>query len=497
MTEERSARKKFPFLPIYSYEYRKFIPFALINFITVFNYTLLRNMKDALIITAPESGAEVIPFLKFWGVLPSAVLFSLLYAKIRQWVGFKWCYCIIILFFIVFYAAFPLCIYPHHDVLLPDPMFVKHLKHVYPNFQWLFAVWGAWTYGLYYMVSELWSVLAISILFWQFANYYTLPEEAKRFYPVFAFSGNIAPILLALFINIVLGKELAEAAHARNIKHLVDFTSIVIILGAVLIIFLLFWISRYGLNEPSNVEAEGDKKIVKGKKKRLSLLKSLKEVVASSYIRNIALIVFAYNVIINLIEITWKDKLLKLHPSTEAYFAYLNKYTLVSGIIISIVTLCTRHIVRRYGWFSGAIITPLVVLITGGLFFMLVLFEDTFQPLINYFNLSFLSCCVFIGALGLILSKGMKYSVFDTTKEIAFIPLEREVQSTAKAAVDGVGSRFGKSIGGVIQQALLLITGGVQADIVGPVAIIVFLLGAGWIFSVRKLSHAFDSLTKA
>ena len=35
-------------------------------FCILFNYTILRDTKDVLVVTAPGSGAEIIPFLKTW-----------------------------------------------------------------------------------------------------------------------------------------------------------------------------------------------------------------------------------------------------------------------------------------------------------------------------------------------------------------------------------------------------------------------------------------------
>ena len=42
-----------------------------------------RDSKDVLVVTAPGSGAEVIPFLKTYVNLPMAIGFSIIYAKVR------------------------------------------------------------------------------------------------------------------------------------------------------------------------------------------------------------------------------------------------------------------------------------------------------------------------------------------------------------------------------------------------------------------------------
>lgn len=55
-------------------ERQKLIPLALMFFCILFNYTILRDTKDVLMITAPKSGAEVIPFIKTYVNLPVAIV---------------------------------------------------------------------------------------------------------------------------------------------------------------------------------------------------------------------------------------------------------------------------------------------------------------------------------------------------------------------------------------------------------------------------------------
>jgi AAA family ATP:ADP antiporter len=46
-------------------------------FCILFNYTILRDTKDVLMVTAPGSGAEVIPFIKTYVNLPTAIVSNL------------------------------------------------------------------------------------------------------------------------------------------------------------------------------------------------------------------------------------------------------------------------------------------------------------------------------------------------------------------------------------------------------------------------------------
>ncbi len=50
--------------PVHNFELKKLLPMLLLFFFINFNYTVLRDTKDALVVTAPGSGAEAIPFLK-------------------------------------------------------------------------------------------------------------------------------------------------------------------------------------------------------------------------------------------------------------------------------------------------------------------------------------------------------------------------------------------------------------------------------------------------
>ena len=52
---------------------RKLIPLGIVFFASSFNLTLLQNIRDALIVTS--SGAEVLPFLSAFCVLPASIVF--------------------------------------------------------------------------------------------------------------------------------------------------------------------------------------------------------------------------------------------------------------------------------------------------------------------------------------------------------------------------------------------------------------------------------------
>lgn len=180
------------FWPVHNFELKKLLPMFFLFFFINFNYTILRDTKDALIVTAPGSGAEAIPFLKVWGVLPAAILFMLVYAKLSNILSKTRLFYTTITAFIAFFGIFALALYPLRDVLHPTEMADRLQAFLPSGLSGLVALFRNWTYALFYIMSELWGSVAISLLFWGFANDTTRVSESKRFYAMFGLGANFA-----------------------------------------------------------------------------------------------------------------------------------------------------------------------------------------------------------------------------------------------------------------------------------------------------------------
>ena len=84
--------------------------------ITVASPTSIRAL---LVVTAPGSGAEIIPFLKTWVNLPMAIGFTIMYAKLANVLSNEALFYTVIFPFIAFFGAFAFVLYPMQDVLHP------------------------------------------------------------------------------------------------------------------------------------------------------------------------------------------------------------------------------------------------------------------------------------------------------------------------------------------------------------------------------------------
>ena len=139
----------------------------------------------------------------------------------------------------------------------------------------------------------------------------------------------------------------------------------------------------------------------------------------------------------------------------------------------------------------------MILLITGLGFFAVLLIGRYFLPGGFFFygmEYSFLALAVHIGLWQSIFSKASKYSLFDSTKEMAYMPLDEELKSKGKAAVDVVGGRCGKSGGSLLVISLQLLFPGMTLPALSPIIAVFFVLVlVGWFYSLYGLSDTLNS----
>jgi AAA family ATP:ADP antiporter len=167
--------------------------------------------------------------------------------------------------------------------------------------------------------------------------------------------------------------------------------------------------------------------------------------------------------------------------------------TMTGYVTIFMMLFVGGNVIRRKGWGFAALVTPIVLLITGIGFFGFIIFRDNMAGLIATLGTTPLFLAVIFGTAQNIMSKSSKYSLFDPTKEMAYIPLDEESKVKGKAAVDVVGARLGKSGGSMIQLGLLAFGPLVAiSPYIGTVLIIIIV---AWIIAARSLNKQFLQLT--
>lgn len=483
--------------PVHRFELKKLVPMLFIFFLIFFDYNVLRIMKDTLVVTAKSSGAEVIPFIKVWVMFPGAVLLTFLFTRLSNRFSRETVFYILLSIFLGYFFLFTTVLYPARDYLHPHATADALEKMLPAGFKGLIAMFRNWTFTTFYVMAELWSNIILSLLFWGFANQVTRLSEAKRFYGLFGIGANISGVA-AGWASVAL----SSGSYNANLPFGSDAweQSMVMLVGLVLLagitsMIIFRWMNKVVLTDPRFYDpSEGRKEgEVRGK---LSMRESFYYLISSRYMICIAVIVVAYNLVINLVEVVWKSQMRELYSSPSDYNIYMSHVTTIIGVLATLTALfVSGNSLRKGGWTFTAMLTPMILLITSiGFFAFFFAKGDMADVVVQIFGATPLAIVVFFGSAQNILSRAAKYTVFDATKEMAFVPLSQEDQLKGKPAIDGICSRLGKSGGSVIHQGLLLSFATISASAPYVAGFLLVTIGI-WIIATRILGKQFVELT--
>lgn len=482
------------FWPVHRFELKKFVPLLLMYCLIAFSYGALRAYKDSMVITASNSGAEAIPFIKVWAILPCAVLLTVFFTRLVNRFSRERVFYIMISLFLAFFLIFTFLLYPSQESLHPHAL-ADQLQAVLPaGLKGFVAIFRNWTFTLFYVMSELWGTAILSVLFWGFANEVTTVNEAKRFYVMWSIGANIAGIFAGQ-TAVYLSRDIfiSWIPYGNNAwDQSILFVNCIVIGCGIATMFIFRYLNQnlpVPLKDPRSIDGTPVEKL------KMSMRKNFAYLVKSRYLIYIALIVLAYNLCINLIEVVWKNQIKQLYPNASDYNGYMGTVmTWMSIIATAISIFVSGNFIRRFSWTASALVTPIITLIAGMAFFSFVLCDTWgFSGISSVLGATPLVLSVMLGSFHNCVTRACKHTLFDATKEMSFIPLSSESRLKGKAAIDGVGSRLGKSGGSVIHQGLLLIFATVAAS-TPYVAAIFFFVVLIWILSARALGKQFDAL---
>lgn len=479
------------FWPIHRYEWKKFFGMAGMFFLIVFNYNFLRTFKDTIVVTDPNSGAEAIPFIKVWAILPGAILLTFFFTRLANKYSREKVFYIMMSIFLVFFFIFTFVLYPLRDYLHPNGL-ADQLQAALPaGFKGLIAIFRNWTFTLFYVMCELWGTAIMSVLFWGFMNEVTAVGEAKRYYGLLMTAANASSILagqMGVWFSEIAFNELIPYGTTRWEQSILFLNCTVILCGLATIAVFRWLNVRYitPAERAAPIEHESEKI-------KMSLRQNFAYLSRSKYLICIAAIVLAYNVAINLVEVVWKNQIKMAYPDPSNFQAYMGHVTTWVGVVATFSAIfITGNVIRRFSWTTSAMIPAAVTLLTGAGFFAFILCQDAGFAMPGGYTP--MALALLLGSLQNIFTRASKYTFFDATKEIAFIPLNKESKLKGKAAIDGVGSRLGKSGGSVIHQGLLLFFTTISAST--PFVAVIFLgVLVVWILAVISLGHKFNALT--
>ena len=264
-------------------ELKKFTLMALLIFCILFNYSFIHSLKESLIV--PNLGAEAANFIDVWVVLPIVFIFTMGYLKLSTLITNKEkLFYLICSFFLIFYIVFAFLLYPNLKSVKPNQIIIKELIEESPHLKWFIIIYSDWPLVLFNVFSELWISTMLSLLFWQYANSVTSPEQAKRFYPMFGLIGNFSLIGCGILLKRI-------CVNSKAIEAIWYITILIVLTGLIcMVIFRYLHIlsAKENLILPISICSN---------KRKLSFKESLKLIFNSEYLGLLAVALIAYGIV--------------------------------------------------------------------------------------------------------------------------------------------------------------------------------------------------------
>lgn len=503
MIEGRAKRNWFVTLlqviwPIRKNEYRKFVPTALIMFLILFNVACLRVLKEGLIV--PALGPEVVQFIKLWCMLPSVLVFTIIYNHMTNYYNYRQIFYITTVTFAALFTLFAFVLYPNHQELHLSSERINELTNMYPHFRWFIILAGNWVFPVLYILAELWLSVMLQLLFWQFANQISTTKEAHRFYTTYIFIGHLGPVVAGTLITVLADENFAlyhSLFNGINLSIALSYMVFTLVIACTLaIIIIFFYVHKFEFGDRYL-----SRKPIVGRKK-VTFFESMGYLFKSPYLGMIAIMIISYATIDNLCESVWRSQVYKVYASQDNndFLAYYANLHAALGMSTMVLALFGGNIIRYLSWYTAAMATPIIFSATGFLMFLLIILDHhgVGLPLLQYIlpaSVELIKIVVIIGFMQHVAGKGCKYALLDACKEMSYIPLEQELKTKGKAAVDLVCNHVGKLSGAFVQAVLFTIfpmSSYQDPKIIKILFAMFMVLVVLWFTSVKRLNRMYQ-----
>ncbi len=438
-------------------------------------------MKDSLVITAEGADVEVIPFIQLWMLLPATLLATWVFTYLASRYSQRTLFQLVLGGFLAFFVVFTCVLYPLRDFIHLHEFALGASAQLPNGLRGLVGMLRNWSFSAFFTMSELWGSMVTSVLFWSFANAISNLQQAKRSYGLYAMGGNLGATMAGLIPPLVGGIS----------PELSIYILLVVIIVSGLVSLAVFqWLTRYVLigSEYDCIHQVIDPS---EKPEKISLLVSLRMLICNRYLLCLAVIVFAFNFVNSIGGVVWKDQLKRVCGDFNAYNNYLGYTTTAIGVGAMILAGFLPRILNTLGWTATAMLCPASTGVASVCFFGILCF-GSYLP---FESVTILGIVVLTGGLMEVLGRMTKYSVFDGTKDLAFIPLETELKLKSKAVIDGALSRIAISGSAIVQQLCIIVFSSL-----GQSMPMIFVIITGcifvWVVSACSLGYQFADLTQ-
>ncbi|KKP28863.1 MAG: Plastidic atp adp transporter [candidate division TM6 bacterium GW2011_GWF2_30_66] len=394
----------------------KFVSLAVTFFLIICVYWIMRPVKDSVL--AATVGMENQPWAKIFStiiMLPLVVLYTRLISKFKSEKVFYiliFAYGLIAIIFMYFFM---------------DPKIGLSNTEISP-----YRLIG-W---LWYVYVESFGSLLVA-LFWVIVTDTTLPESAKRGFPLIYMLGQFGNIVGPFFIT-------AEKLGFKTSAPIVGISGAIMFLTGILLwLFMRFTpkdqlISYIGKDEKNFLEktATGEKELVSkkdasSKKEVVGFFQGIKTIFSHGYLMGILFIIMTYEIVVMIFDYHFKMMVDSTFLTEITKASYLANYAVWTGVVATLcVVLGINNIQRKLGMFASLIIMPLLVIVA--------IFVFKFYPI--------LSVALWI----MVFSKGVNFALNQPTIKQLYIPTTKASRYNSQGWIEIFGARFAKTAGSMV-----------------------------------------------
>jgi AAA family ATP:ADP antiporter len=378
-------------------ELKKFLWLATIFGFIIGTYWVMRPMKDGVF--AAIVGVDFLPWAKMLSLV-AVVPLVILYSKLIDMFPRQKVFYVLIAIYSLLALLF---VY-----LLLNPTF--GLANTVENP-------GRMLGWLWYIYIESFGSLVVA-LFWAFTTDTTLPDSAKRGFPIIALFGQIGNMVGPFFLN---AKRLGFATSAPVLG---------ICAGLMLFTGFLFWLMMRTVSKAQFSSYEAPE--AKEEAGEPGFFEGLKLLLTQRYLLGIFMIVSIYEIIVTVLDFHFKVTAKSLFTSEAAMSSYLSQYASMVGLVSMLcVLLGINNIQRKLGMKTSLFLLPILI---GGAVLMVK------------FNPTGLAVAFWI----MVFAKAVNYALNQPTLKQLYIPTTKETKYKSQAWIEMFGSRGSKASGSAI-----------------------------------------------
>lgn len=268
---------------------------------------------------------------------------------------------------------------------------------------------------LWYVYVESFGSLIVA-LFWAFTSDITMPEAAKRGFPLIFLFGQIGNICGPLYLTA------ATFGFATSAPIILILACLMFALVALLWVFMKIT-PKSQLTGFEDVAKESDEPV-----KEAGFLDGLKLLLSHKYLLGIAAILIFFEIIVTMFDYQFKVLVMNTFSVEKDVTAYLSQYAVWTGIVSTACVLFgINNIQRKLGMAVSLVLMPIIIA-----FAVIVL---RISPVIG------------VAFWIMVVSKAINYALGQPSLKQAYIPTSKDSKYKAQSWIEAFGGRSSKAIG--------------------------------------------------